>query len=566
MKKVQVLFIIVLAIILLISACGTKTVTTTTAATTAPVTTTAAPVTTSKAPTTSTTAVTTAPPATQTTAPTTSATTVATVQPVSGGTFTFLHNAGLPTLGSIAEAANAITLRSTLPVFETLLRIDPTGKLIPWLADSWTISADGKTVTFKLHPGIKFSDGTVFDAAAVKYNLEAALKGGVRGSAVLKKITLYEIIDPLTLKLTLSQYDATLLQRLGSTAIGQMGSPTAMAKATTPENQAKDHMVGTGPFLFDSWQRDNFVKFKKNPNYWKPGQPYLDFVVLKNVADVTVSEMAYRAGEAQALENIDPVQAKQLAKDGFTVYSPKTAFLHQWMTDGNNSDSPFKDKRIREALEYAVDRETMALGIGMGYYEALYQPALKSSPNYDATLIQRKYDPLKAKQLLADAGFPNGLKTTIVSDVRVRKDTLVAFQTYLKAANFEATLDIADVARGASLPMQGWKGILFPGFPVPDNFLSIAGRFGVATDYISFYRPPDWQEKWNTAVATVDDAARNALYKAMLKTMNVEANVSFYQGDYPLQVLRQDILRGWELHSGGYSDLWYPEQVWLVKK
>jgi peptide/nickel transport system substrate-binding protein len=239
MKKVQVLFIIVLAIILLISACGTKTVTTTTAATTAPVTTTAAPVTTSKAPTTSTTAVTTAPPATQTTAPTTSATTVATVQPVSGGTFTFLHNAGLPTLGSIAEAANAITLRSTLPVFETLLRIDPTGKLIPWLADSWTISADGKTVTFKLHPGIKFSDGTVFDAAAVKYNLEAALKGGVRGSAVLKKITLYEIIDPLTLKLTLSQYDATLLQRLGSTAIGQMGSPTAMAKATTPENQAK---------------------------------------------------------------------------------------------------------------------------------------------------------------------------------------------------------------------------------------------------------------------------------------------------------------------------------------
>ena len=538
MKRLLVALSILLVIIFLITGCGSNKVTT-------PATTSVAPATTSKAPAT---------------------TTASAAQPIYGGTFTFIHNGGLPTLGGVQEIANAVGLRNTLPVFETLLRADSNGKLTPWLADSWNVSADGKTITFKLHAGIKFSDGTVFDAAAVKYNLEAALKANVRGSAVLKKVTSYEIVDPLTLKLNLSEFDVTLLDRLGATALGQMGSPTAMQKATTAENQAIDHMVGTGPFLFDSWQRDNFVKFKKNPNYWQAGKPYLDFVIFKNVADLTVAEMAYRAGEAQALENIDPVQAVQLAKDGFTVYSPKTSFLHQWLTDANNPDSIFKDKRLREALEYAVDKETMAKGIGMGYYEALYQPAMKSSPNYDASLIQRKYDPAKAKALLAEAGYSSGLKTTIISDVRVRKDTLVAFQTYLKAVGIDATLDIADVARGASLPMQGWKGILFPGFPVPNNLLSIAGRFGVATDYISFYRPTGWQEKWNAMVSTVDDTKRNALYKELLKTMNIEANVSFYQGDYPLQVLQKDILHGWELHSGGYSDLWYPDQVWLSKK
>ena len=200
----------------------------------------------------------------------------------------------------------------------------------------------------------------------------------------------------------------------------------------------------------------------------------------------------------------------------------------------------------------------------MGYYEALYQPAMKSSPFYDPTLIQRKYDPAKAKALLAAAGYAN-LKTTIVSDVRVRKDTLVAFQTYLKAVGIDATLDIADVARGATLPMQGWKGILFPGFPVPNNFLSIAGRFGVATDYISFYRPAGWQAQWDDMLATADSTARDAKYKKLLAIMDTEASVTFYQGDYPLQAIRKDVIHNWELHHNGYSDIWLPEQVWLSK-
>jgi ABC-type transport system substrate-binding protein len=457
-------------------------------------------------------------------------------------------------------------LRYTLPVFETLLRISADQKILPWLADSWDIAPDGKSITFRLHPGIKFHDGTDFNADAVKYNLEQMVAGGIRGTAVLKNITSYSILDPMTIRFNLAQFDATLLIRLAETGIGQMGSPTALKKPTTSDTQAFDHMVGTGPFLLDSWQRDNVVKFKKNPNYWRKGQPYLDYLVLKNVTDLTVSIMAFKAGDADALENPDPVDAKQLDKEGFKIYQPALRFYHAWVTDGSNPNSPFADKRVRQALEYAVDRKTMALGIGMGYYEALYQAATTSAPWYDSTLAPREYNPAKAKQLLAEAGYPNGFTTKIVSDVRVRKDTLVAVQTYLKAVGINADLDIADVARASTLTMKGWEGLLFPGFPTAGTFVGLQGRYGVTTDYVSFYRPPGWQDKWAAMLTQTDDAKRMQQFKELVKVIYDEANISFYQADAPIMALIPGRVNGFELHTAMAADYYTPETIWLSKK
>ena len=392
------------------------------------------------------------------------------------------------------------------------------------------------------------------------------ITGGIRGSAVLKKITSYDILDPLTIRLNLSAYDSTLLIRLAETAIGQIGSPTAMQKPTTPERQAFDHMVGTGPFVLDSWERDNYAKFKKNPGYWRPGQPYLDYLVMKNVANLTVSIMSFRAGEADALQNPDPVDGLNLEKQGFIIHQPALHFYHSWLTDGNNPNSPFADKRVRQALEYAVDRKTMALGIGMGYYEPLYQGAVKAAPWYDASLAPRGYDPAKAKALLAEAGYPNGLTTKIVSDVRVRKDALVAVQTYLKAVGINAELDIADVARASSIPLKGWEGILFPGFPTAGTFLGLQGRYGVANDYVSFYRPAGWQAKWDAILAQPDDAKLMQQFKEIVKIIYDEANITFYQADAPLMALIPGRVNSFELHSNLAPDNFQPEAMWLSKK
>lgn len=481
-----------------------------------------------------------------------------------GGTFTLLHNGGVPALGSAPEIANVTLLRNSIPALETIVRMNADQTIAPWLADSWDIAKDGSSITFHLHPGIKFTDGTDFNADAVKYNLEQMIAANVRGSAVLKKISSYDIIDPLTIRLNLSQYDSTLLIRLATTAIGQITSPTAMQKPTAPEKQAYDHMVGTGPFVLDSWAPDSFVKFKKNPNYWRKGEPYLDFLVLKNVADLTVSIMSFRAGEADAIENVDPVDAQNLEKLGFLIHQPALHFYHAWVTDGANADSPFADARVRQALEYAVDRATMAQGIGMGYYEALYQMAAKADPWYDPSLAPRAYDPEKAKELLAAAGYADGFHTTIVSDVRARQDTLVAFQTYIKAIGIEADLDIADVARASTLTLQGWKGVLFPGFPTAGTFTSISARYGNPADYVSYYRPPGWQDAWDQMFRETDMSKLVGEFKGIDDTIYNNANISFYQVDAPLMALIPGRVNNFELHTNYAVDFYYPEGMWLT--
>jgi len=447
------------------------------------------------------------PTTTQPVAPTTS-------QPKPGGTFVWYQNFGVPSIASPVDGVS--DLRMLLPVMETLLRMDSKEVVQPGLAESWTVSADKKSITFVLRKGIKFHDGTDFNAEAVKYNLTAVLKANVLGSAVLANVGSYDVVDPYTLRMNLTKYDSTLLMRLATSVIGAMASPTALQKVVAAEDLPKAHCVGTGPFLFDSWQRDNFVKYKKNPNYWKPGLPLVDYVEIRSIMDLTVSIMSFKKGDAQFLENVDPVDAIQLVKEGFAVDPETLQFCHSIIPDGNNPNSPFKDLRIRQALDYAMDKVGMSEGIGMGYSVVMDQLALPSNSYFVQGMPTRQYNVAKAKQLLADAGFPNGLKIKLTTDVRARKDTLVAIQTYLQEAGFQVTLDVADVARMSSLTRQGWEGVLYVGVPAASSFMGLAGRFGTASDYVSFYRPPGWQNKWDAIYAESNDSARNELVKEIL--------------------------------------------------
>ena len=270
-----------------------------------------------------------------------SAQTRSSTQPRYGGSFTWNHNGPIPQIGAPADNLGVVANRNTFPALETLLKTDENENLHPWLAESWKIAPDGKAITLQLRKGVKFHDGTNFNAEAVKYNLEAVYKANIPNSAVLGKVSSYDVVDEYTLRMNLKEYDATLLLLLAQQAIGQMASPTAMKKEATPETTAKLHCVGTGPFVFDSWKRDSFVKYKKWDGYWQKGKPYLDEVKIQSIADLTVSLMSLKSGEAQAMENVDPVDAKQLEKEGFEIYQPNLYFLHSILPDGNNPNSPF---------------------------------------------------------------------------------------------------------------------------------------------------------------------------------------------------------------------------------
>jgi peptide/nickel transport system substrate-binding protein len=482
-----------------------------------------------------------------------------------GGEFTWNHNGGIPKIGSTADNLQFAGNRNMYPVLEPLLITDDQEHLQPWLAESWETSSDGKQITLKLRQGIKFQDGTDFNAEAVKANLESVYKANIMGSAVLGKIASYEIVDPYTLRLHLKEYDCTLLLRMAQSGLGQMASPTAIAKQTTPENNAELHAVGTGPFVFDSWKRDSYVKYKKWDGYWKKGLPYLDGIKIQNIADLTVSIMSFKSGEAQAIENLDPVDASQLAKEGYQIYQPKLHFLHSILPDGANPDSPFAKKEVRLALEYAIDKQTMAKGIGMGYYQPLSQLAVTSDPWYNPDLKLREYNPEKAKQLLAQAGYPNGFKTKLISDVMARRDALIAVQTYLKEVGIETELEILEFGAAFAINRKGWEGILFPGFPNVGTLVGIMDRWGDPSNYVSFYRPPGWQEKWDALRTELNDAKRMERFKELLAILYDEAVGIPYQGDAPLLAMQPGKVHGFALHADHIVSFWQPQNVWLSK-
>jgi len=449
-------------------------------------------------------------------------------------------------------------------MFEGILMTDEQDNLQPWLAKTWDIAADGKTITLHLEENVKFQDGTDFDAAAVQYNLEACIKANLSGTAFLKNVASYETPSKYTLKINLTKVDSTFLLRIAQGVLGLIASPTAMQKPTTPETVAQVHSVGTGPFVFDSWQRDSFVKYKKWTGYRKQGVPYLDFIEIRNTADLSVSIMSLRAGEIDAVENIDPVDAKQLGDLGFALYQPNLFFLHSIVASGNNPDSPFAKKEVRLALEYAIDKKTIAQGVGMGYYEALNQLATKKDPWYNPDLAFREFNPTKAKELLAQAGYPNGFDTTLTSDVMARRDTLTAIQTYLNEVGIRTELKILDFGAAFGLPMQGWEGIYFPGFPNVGTLLGIQGRFGERTTYISMYQPPGYWEKWDSLIAQLDTVKRNAILKDILKTIYDEAICVPYQGDAPLVAMNSK-LHGFAHHAFHVTSFWDPGKIWKEK-
>jgi len=557
MKRRYYLLIVTIALVLMfLVACGGATSPATSPAQTG----TTAPVSVSPSPT-GTSSVTSKPP---TTAPPTTTG----ISPQYGGKLIYVRNTGLSVLGAPPDMPTFSWYNPIImPALEPLILADAKGNPQPWLAESIDVSSDGTSITFKLRKGIKFHDGTDFNASAVKFNLDACVAANVSGSDVLKSVSSYDIIDDYTLRLNLKKYDARILPALANSTLGQMGSPSALLKVSSGDTLARDHLVGTGPFKFDSWQRDQYVRYVKWDGYWQKGKPYVDSIEMRNNADVTVSIMSLKAGEANWVENIDPSDYVALQKEGYAVeISSDLFFIFSIFMDSANSDSPFSNLKVRQAVEYAIDREGMAKGIGMGTMNAVYQHAVEKDPWFIPDQPKIKYDPAKAKQLLGEAGYPNGFTCKVTSDVRVRKDQLVAIQTYLKDVGINTVLDMADVPRYTELTRSGWQGILIPGFPNADTFTSWVGLYNNPIfTYPSMIKPAGWNDGWNAVISEPNIDKRYAMMRELQKKLYDQSLIITYIGDSPRGVTDGTVMDK-NFYKNGLMGYWEPWNVWLKKK
>ncbi|MBI4321611.1 MAG: hypothetical protein HY675_24210 [Chloroflexi bacterium] len=450
------------------------------------------------------------------------------------------------------------------PSVDALVGMDNQGRATPKLATAWEIGKDGKSITFTLRKGVKFHDGTDFDASAAKWNLDTVKKAGLDKTEAWTSI---DAVDNNTVRINLSEYDNGILPMLSRT-IGQMISPTAVEK--NGKEWAHYNPVGTGPFKFVRFERDVVLRYDRFDGYWGP-KPYVDGIEFRFVQDPMVQSAAFQAGEGHVIYRAPTTVAADLRTKGYEIIGTGggalPASLDVLAPDTASPDSVFVDKRVREAIEYAIDKRAIAKAVGLGFWEAANQVVPQGYTGYNAGLEGRSYNPAKARQLLADAGYRDGFKTRIIAPTTAAKDMLVAIQSNLKAVGVDVQLEAVPRARYNEYDTKGWNGgLIYVLMVLEPNVGNVLSRMmgSPVLRYVSLTRPTVWNDSLKGSRATADFETYKSLTEKAVKFAYDDAMVvPLFESALPFVV-------GPTAHDTGFLTTghqthWTPEKAWLSK-
>jgi ABC-type transport system substrate-binding protein len=513
----KTLFILVGFILLfsmLLGACGKATPATSTAPTTAA----------------TTTAATTKPP---TTAPTTAATTTAPAP--TGDQYGGIWREALTVgpsrpIGYPPEAAND-SYTDASPALETLIGVKLDSSVIPGLATSWSVNFDPPSITLGLRKGVKFHDGSDFNADVCKWNLDLEIAAKVSGASTWKSV---DKIDDYTIRINLASYTNIALNNLAS------GVTQQISKAYVDKNgidAARWNPVGTGAFLFVEYQRDAKLTYKRNPNYWEAGKPYVDGVTMTVIADATVRKMAFQKGDIDHLGVAGGLDAIELQKAGYPMKS-LAGGTFVLIPDSMNAKSPWANVNVRLAASYALDRDALAKGLGMGFLN----PAYQCYPGYTDTkipgLVNTTYNLAKAKDLLTQAGYPTGFKTVIHNFSRVvPKDYQEAVAGQLRLAGIDVTTDYPEAGKYDDLRYKGWNdGLLNHGLITYSNKNSALQVYFLGSGFVSLKMPVGYTEGYTATMTSKEytPALIQAVFHLMYDDMTIipyteQIQIAFYR-------------------------------------
>ncbi|ADP12081.1 Putative ABC transporter periplasmic binding protein [Erwinia sp. Ejp617] len=446
--------------------------------------------------------------------------------------------AALPALAAkdvtIAVASNFTTLdpydaNDTLSqavaksFYQGLFGFDKEMKLENVLADSYQASPDGLNYVIKLKKGITFQDGTAFDAAAVKANLDRASNpdNHLKRFNLFKTIASTEVVDANTVKITLRQPFSAFINTLASPAAAMI-SPAALKK------YGKDiafHPVGTGPYQFVTWNQTDFVKVAKFSGYWKPGYPKLDSITWRPVVDNNTRSAMLQTGEANFAFPIPFEQAKLLEKNSRLNLVASPSIMQRYISF-NVTQKPFNDPKVRAAIGYAINRQALAKVAFAGYAtpaSGIVPPSIQYAQQYATP----EYNPAKARQLLKEAGYPNGFTTTLWSSHNhsTAQKVLQFTQQQLAQVGIKVEVTAMDAGqRAAQVEDKGQKEsgvrMFYTGWSASTGEANWALTPLFATQSwpptifnTAFYSNPQVDKDLSDALNTTDGEKKAALYK-----------------------------------------------------
>ncbi|MQA86005.1 MAG: ABC transporter substrate-binding protein [Streptosporangiales bacterium] len=492
--------------------------------------------------------------------------------PQRGGTMTYLLGGVLASWSRGLDPATAGLAPSIIldAIFGRLFRLGDGGKIEPDLASGYEISDDGKTVTISLREGVKFQDGTPFNAEAVAWNIERDLEA----ACVCSPVTSWPPLssegvttpDEHTVMLHFTRPYAAVIAMLISSSVNRIASPTAVRKMG--EQQFSQKPVGAGPFEVVSNVVNSEVELKRYDGYWKKGRPYLDGLIFKTIGGDQPAYQAIQAGQVQATQMTTPAIIRQASKNANVTVTPQNG-TSPWLIQLNTSIPPFDDKLAREAIYYATDVNAIRTHLFYNMYPAtqsftgpgglFYQPQV---PGY------RTYDPAKAKQIVSQLG---GLKVDLFGGAdQAANQTLQVLQNQWAEVGIEATIHPYQLDRQIQeFEGRKWQAALQSnGAFDPGMGAGLPFRFGSEAVYTGVH-----DSKLDTmigqAAATLDENERARMYAEIAKYISDQAYAPFLLAPAPAAVTADGV------HGPGLTSkvsmtsvtlLPYWDEVWMEER
>jgi len=473
-----------------------------------------------------------------------------------GGTLVIGRGADAVTLSFYASAAP--DSETMAHVVETLFKLTPDGKIEPLLAESSQLSADGRQLTIRLRRGIRFHDGTAFNANAVKWNIDYFRDPNNRVAFrfLVSEVTAVDVVDANTVRLTTGRPFVPLLAHLTHDFIG-MHSPDAVQKAggmLPPQGMPYGRApVGTGPFKFKEWVRGDRIVLERNAEYWGPNKPALDQIIWRVIPDDGARVLALESGQIQVAVRVPPRDTSRLAINR-ALRVDRTSSLRTIYAAFNYQRRPFTDVRVRQAFNYAVNKRAIVQTILGGAARVSDAPIAPGIVGY-APVMSYPYDVAKAKQLLAEAGFGGGLTVTFHHPTgRYVQDAAVAaaVQAQLRDAGINArlvTMEWATYLNVTNRPvdqtdiemfMLGWGTVTGDAdYGLYSLFHSSQWAPGGSSRF--FYKNPAVDGLLDEARAITDPARRAGTYKQAMEAIMKDAPWLFLHSESQITGMRREV-------------------------
>lgn len=467
------------------------------------------------------------------------------------------HSQGVPTLDPDLTAAD-VPHSVIMEVCEPLLDYDPDGReIVPWLAESWSF-LDDTTLELKLRSGVTFSNGEPFDSAAVKYTFERTADPATKSvNAAFGNVTSVEAPDASTVRLVLKQPDALLTQLL---TVYPMLAPkhTAEVGAGLATN-----LVGTGPYKLKTVSTGYEVLLERNDSYWGTKPAYRE-VSYRTIESPETQLSALTSGQIHIAADLLPQQARTIdANPSVNVLSKAKMLMAYIALDAKgrtDPDGPMRNKLVRQAINHAVDVDSIVENILLGYGTRIGAVAHPAQFGFDEAIKPYSYDPDRAKDLLRQAGYPDGFEARMISQtagIVAQADAAQAIQRDLEKVGIKVSLQTMTDPTAVGQVVRGGKaGPMFQFGNAARGIFDVgAGLSSFQSDNaFSYFANDDFMSLYTEQGRTTDPERRRQLLSQLQELMHEEAPVLFQWAVHAIWAVSKDV--NWPGYPGRFNRLY----------